>query len=76
MIKNNEFISQHNPETKILLISPTHLGEFPIEDQYHFQGGQLKSKQLAQYYSQVATELDIEFLDAENFVKTTVKSIV
>jgi lysophospholipase L1-like esterase len=64
MIKNNEFIKQHKPETKILLISPPHLAELPIE-------GQLKSKQLAQYYSQVATELDIEFLDADHFVKTT-----
>jgi len=71
MIKNNEFISQHKPKTKILLISPAHLAELPIEDQCNFKGGQLKSKQLAQYYSQVATELDIDFLDADHFVKTT-----
>jgi lysophospholipase L1-like esterase len=71
MIKDNEFISQHNPETKILLISPAHLAELPIEDQCSFKGGQLKSKQLAKYYSQVAIDLQIEFLDAENFVKTT-----
>jgi len=71
MIKNNEFICQHNPETKILLISPTHLAELPIEDKDSFKGGQLKSKKLAKYYSQVATELNIEFLDADHFVKTT-----
>jgi len=71
MIKNNEFISQHNPETKILLISPAHLAELPIEDQYSFKGGQLKSKQLAKYYSEVAADLQIEFLNANNFIKTT-----
>jgi lysophospholipase L1-like esterase len=71
MIKNNEFISPHKPEIKILLISPAHLADLPIEDQQHFQDGQLKSKQLAQYYSQVATDLRIEFLDAHRFVQTT-----
>lgn len=71
MIKNNELINQHNPETKILLISPAHLAELPIEDQHHFQGGQLKSKQLARHYSQLASDLNLEFLDAHNFVQTT-----
>jgi len=71
LIKNNEFISQHSPETKILLISPAHLAELPKEDQQHFKGAQLKSKQLAKYYSQVASDLHIEFLDAHNVVQTT-----
>ncbi len=71
MIKNNEYISQNKPKTKILLISPAHLADLSIEDQLHFQGGQLKSKQLARHYSQVATDLHIEFLDAHSVVQTT-----
>ena len=71
MIKNDEFISQHCPATKILLISPSHLAELPADDQLIFQGGQIKSRQLAEHYSQVAKELSVAFLDAQSIVQTT-----
>jgi len=70
-IKNNEYIKQHIPQTKILLISPSPLAELPKEDQALFKNGQLKSQQLASLYYDVATELKIEFLNAHDIVETT-----
>jgi len=71
LIRNNEFISQHKPKTKILIISPPHLAALPEEDQKLFHDGFVKSQQLSIHYQQIAQELNIAFLDAQEIIKTT-----
>jgi len=70
-ISNNEFITQQESKTKILLISPPHLATLPEEDQLLFKGGFEKSQQLAGHYQKIAKELGINFLDAQEFIQTT-----
>ncbi|KGJ87760.1 SGNH/GDSL hydrolase family protein [Colwellia psychrerythraea] len=71
LISDNQFITQHQPKTKILIISPPHLAALPAEDQLLFQYGVEKSKQLAAHYQHIAQELGIAFLDAQTIIQTT-----
>ncbi len=47
------------------------MANLPEEDKLIFQGGKIKSKQLAEYYTQIAKELNIEFIDAQSIIQVT-----
>jgi lysophospholipase L1-like esterase len=70
-ISNNEFIAQQKCKTKILVISPPHLGNLPKEDKLLFNDGHEKSKQLAIHYEKLAEELDVNFMDAQDIIQTS-----
>lgn len=71
ILKSETGPNKNSPQ--ILLISPPHIRELTntklcnFKDE--FDGGELKSLQLSQYYKQVAEEFGILFFDASNAVK-------
>jgi len=71
LINTSDFNAQHKPKIKIMIISPPHLAALPEEDQQLFQHGFEKSQQLAIHYQQIAQELNIDFLDAQEIIQTT-----
>ena len=67
-VLNSEYLADNPPQ--ILLISPTHIGSTIMPDQEEFfNQAREKSHHFAEHYQQVATELEIHFLDAAKIVE-------
>ncbi|BAJ03543.1 SGNH/GDSL hydrolase family protein [Shewanella violacea] len=69
MVLNNDY--KENANTRVLLVSPTHVVKPRIEDDLVFLGARDKSVKFALEYQKVADALGIFYLDASEIITTT-----
>jgi len=61
-------LNKDKKEPKIILISPAHITEIG-ESEYGMKGAERKSKELAQFYKEVAGKHGCEFIDIAEYVQ-------